>query len=154
MLNLLNEQNALIGSFHSYSEIIQYIHHSQIYQLSHRNIPGYPSVLPPGQKDDCWRFVYYKHSELNIIYSCMKEPPITGLEKEAFDQGLDLIEIHHNNRFNPVQVPVTAKLDIELLKKEWCEAYCDAHGFKLTEFLSGEHISEPSITGGSNDLAV
>jgi hypothetical protein len=148
MLHLLDGHLAHVGSFHNYSEIVQYIHNSQIYHLVHKNVLDDPLMQSLDLEELCWRFVYYKHSELSIIYSCMKEPPIMGVEKEAFDQGLDLIEIHHGSSLNPMQLPVTADLDIDLLKREWCEAYCSSQGFKIISSISSEQLSGPLTEGG------
>jgi len=152
MLHLLDENFSRIGSFNTHDEVVDFIHNSQIYHLVYSsNSLGATLDL----EETGWRFVYYRHSELNIIYSCMKEPPIKGVESEAFDQGLDLIEIHHGSPLNPIQIPVTPDLDIEHLKKEWCEAYCKAHGYSLLETLNNnEGLSESPMTGGSDDLVV
>ncbi len=154
MLHLLDENFSRIGSFKTYGEVVDFIHNSQIYHLVHVNISGHPLVSPLDLKDTGWRFVYYKHSELNTIYSCMKDSPIKGIEREAFEQGLDLIEIHHGSPLNPIQLPVKEGLDIESLKKEWCEVYCKAYGYSLIETLSNENLSRPSTPGGSDDMAV
>jgi hypothetical protein len=154
MLHLLDENFSRIGSFNTHDEVVGFIHNSQIYHLVYVNnrddyLGGTLDLAEMG-----WRFVYYRHSELNIIYSCMSEPPIKGIELEAFKQGLDLIEIHHGSPLNPIQIPVTEDLDIESLKKEWCEAYCKAHGYSLIETLKNEGLSESPMTGGSDDLVV
>ena len=154
MLHLLDENFSRIGSFKTYDEVVGFIHNSQIYHLVYVNNRDCPLVSPLDLKDTGWRFVCYKHSELNTIYSCMKEPPIQGIEREAFEQGLDLIEIHHGSPLNPIQLPVRQDLDIESLKKEWCEAYCKAHGYSLIETFNNENQSEPSTPGGSDDLVV
>ena len=148
MLHLLDENFSRIGSFKTYGEVVDFIHNSQIYHLTYVNNRDYSLGATLDLKDTGWRFVYYKHSELNTIYSCMKEPPIEGIEREAFEQGLDLIEIHHGSPLNPIQLPVRQDLDIESLKKKWCEAYCKAHGYSLIETLSNENLSQPSTPGG------
>ena len=154
MLHLLDENFSRIGSFKIYDEVVDFIHNSQIYHLVYVSKHHYPLAETLDLKEVGWRFVYYKHTELNIIYSCMKEPPIKGIEREAFEQGLDLIEVHHGNPLNPIQLAVTADLDIEFLKKEWCEAYCKAHGYSLIETLNNEGLSESPMTGGADDLVV
>lgn len=151
MLNLLNEQHRCIGSFRTYNEVISYIHNSQIYNLVHVNDLYEPLIEAIHLKNISWRFIQYKHSELNIIYSCMYKPLLKGIEKEAFNNGLDLIEIYYGSLIYPIQFAVTPDLDIESLKWEWCQAYCEAHGQKLVVALSTEKQSEISREGGSND---
>jgi len=154
MLHLLDEYFDQLGSFKTYGEVVDFIHNSQIYHLVYVNTRDHPLVGGLDLKEREWRFVYYKHSELNIIYSCMNEHSIQGIERQAFDQGLDLIEVHHGSPLNPIQIPVTEDLDIESLKKEWCEAYCKYHGYTIIEALGNENPSEPSTPGGSDDLVV
>lgn len=156
MLHLLDENFSRLGSFETYSELVDFIHNSQIYHLTYISNHDHPLVSPLDLKDTGWRFVYYKHSDLNIIYSCMHEPPIKGIERQAFDLGLDLIEIHHGSPINPIQLPVTADLDIEYLKKEWCEAYCTVHRYSLLRGLNNEDLPISLIPndGGANDLDI
>ena len=151
MLNLLNEHYKCIGSFQTYNELVNYIHNSQIYNLVHVKDLIDPLIEINHLKNISWRFVNYKHSELNIIYSCMFSPPLKGIEKQAFDQELDLIEIFHGSLINPIQFAVTPDLDIESLKREWCQAYCEAHGPKLVVALDAQNLSDISEEGGSND---
>jgi hypothetical protein len=111
---------------------------------------GVPHVLDQG----FWSFIYYEYDFLNTVYSCMKDPPLTEIEREAFRQGLDLIEIQQGNEDNPLQIPVDRNTDIESLKKEWCEDYCKAHGYFLKVTLHNETDPESLKTGGSDDPAV
>lgn len=87
---------------------------------------------------------------------------------KTYDEVVGFIhnsQIYHlvyvNNRdcplvspLNPIQLPVRQDLDIESLKKEWCEDYCKAHGYSLIETFNNENQSEPSTPGGSDDLVV
>lgn len=154
MLHLLDENFSRIGSLKNYDEVVAFIHNSQIYQLVYVSNHNYPLAATLDLKEAGWRLVYYKHTELNIIYSCMNEPPIKGIEKQAFEQSLDLIEVHHGSPLNPIQIPVTEDLNVESLKKEWCEAYCKAHGYSLLKTLNNDNFSQPSIPGGFDDLVV
>lgn len=133
MLHLLDQYHGSIGTFETYDSLIDYIHKSRLYKLRLLIYRHYPFENVFGVEETRWRFVYYKHAELIVIYSCMKEPPIKGVEKQAFDDGLDLIEVYQEDPSSPLQIPVTEDLDIESLKKEWCEAYCKAHGYKVIE---------------------
>jgi len=154
MLHLLDQHFTRIGSFKTYGEIVGFIHNAQIYHLTYVNNCDHSLGSILDSKEVGWQFVYYRHLDLNIIYSCMYEPPIKGIERQAFDQGLDLIEIHHGSPLNPIQFSVTGDLDIEFLKREWCEAYCKAHGYSLIEVSGNEDSLEPPLTGGSDDLDI
>ncbi len=154
MLHLLDENLSRIGSFETYGGLIDYIHKSRIFKLRFLIYRTYPfdSVLDGEEAN--WRFVYYKHAELRTAYSCMKEPPLKETEKEAFDQGLDLIEICQGDPGRPLQIPVTADVNIQQLQQNWCEAYCKAYRYSITETLGGENIPEPPVAGGQDDLVV
>ena len=154
MLHLLDENLSQIGSFETYRDLIDYIHKSRVYKLRFLIYRTYPfdSVLDGEEAN--WRFIYYKHAELKTVYSCMKEPPLTKTEKEAFDQGLDLIEICQDDPARPLQIPVTADVDIQKLQKNWCEAYCKAHRYSITETSGDKNVPEFPMTGGQDDLVV
>lgn len=154
MLHLLDEQLGRIGSFKTYNEVVDFIHEVQTYRLTYINTRDYPLVVPLDHVKSRWRFVYYKHSELTIIYSCMKEPPINGIERQAFEMGLDLIEIYQGDAKNPLQTPVTADLNIQKLHKDWCESCCKTYGYTLLETFGNESLSELPTTGGGSDLVV
>lgn len=154
MLHLLDQHHNPIGTFETYECLIDYIHKSRIYKLRlliYRNY-SFENVLD--LEETRWRFVHYKHAELSVIYSCMKEPPIKGIEKQAFDQGLDLIEVYQGSPTNPLQIPVTPDLNIQKLQKDWCESYCKAHGYSLL-YGDGESTdedsAEPQTTGDADD---
>lgn len=158
MIHLLDEEKKEIGRFYTYSQVVDYIHKAQIYHLRYLIYRKNPSLESPlDLADTKWRFVYYKHGDLNTIYTSRKEPPPKGIEKQAFDRGLDLIEIHRNDLLNPLQIPVTVDLDIGALEKDWCLAYCKANGYTLTEesFPESGKGDEPCTLspskGGKND---
>jgi len=155
MLHFLDEHFDQIGSFKTYGEVVDFIHSSLIYHLIYANTDDHPLVGGLDLVHTRWRFVYYKHSQLTAIYSYTGESPIKGIEREAFDQGLDLIEIHQGSSFNPIQLAVTTDLDIESLKKDWCETYCEAHGYSLMTYEGVGSIDEDSAalqtTGGADD---
>ena len=154
MLHILDEHLAQIASFKTYGEFIDFIHKSQIYHLKHINTNNSTFVGGLGVVDTRWLFFYYKHSELAAIYSSINQPPIREIERQAFEQGLDLIEIHRGDDLNSLQIVVTRDLDIESLKKEWCEAFCKKHGYSIVATLHNENSSGTPTTGGDDDLAI
>lgn len=156
MLHLLDKHYARIGSFRTYGEVVEFIHNSQIYHVNSIKTRDHPLISSLELKEVRWRFAYYRHEELDIIYSSMKEPPIKGIELQAFEQGLDLIEIHYGIPLNPIQLLVRSGLDIESLMREWCEAYCNSQGYSLIEIvtLNIEDVSGSPKTGGADDLVV
>ena len=154
MLHILDDKTGPIGSFKTYDEVIDFIHKSQIYHLKNIGTNDHPFAGGLGVVDARWLFFYYKHSELAAFYSSLKQPPIREIERKALEQGLDLIEIHYGSDLNSIQLAVTTGLDIESLKKKWCEAYCKEHGCSLVETSHNENSSDTPTTGGDDDLAI
>ncbi len=154
MLHLLDKNLSRIGSFETYGSLIDYIHHSRIRKLRFLIYRTYPFDSVLDGEESNWRFVYYKHAQLRTVYSCMKEPPLTQIEKEAFDQELDLIELYQGDPARPLQIPVTDDVNIQQLQRNWCESYCKTHEYSITETFNNESVPESPGTGGSDDLGV
>jgi hypothetical protein len=133
MIHLLNEHGTNIGSFDDYSALTEHINKTELSRLNLLNAMNNALGSPYALDQRKWSFVAYKYSVLKTMYSCTKEPPITEIEKQTFQQQLDLIEIFQGTADNPVQVPVTENTDIGSLKKDFCLAYCKAHHYTLSE---------------------
>jgi hypothetical protein len=43
------------------------------------------------------------------------------------------LEMSYNCSTNPVIMPITSCLDIELLMEDWCRRYCESNGYTLVE---------------------
>ena len=74
-----------------------------------------------------------------------------GIEREAFQQGMDLIEINQGSEDNPLQIPVDRNTDIESLKKDFCLAYCWAHDYVLSETFETTESSQSLDFGNRDD---
>jgi len=159
MISLLDEDQNELGRFSSWSQVVDYIHKLQVYQLKYLTFCKHPFQERHAELlETAWSFVYYTHAELSTIYATLKNDiTLTGRTKEAFDQGRDLIEICNGNMIF-LEFPITPGLDIESLKKDWCEVYCKAHGYILLESLDKKSIddnsSKASTTGGADDLVI
>ena len=107
--------------------------------------------------EDIWSFSLFTNKRLSYIFYKTLEQSFSKIGKEAFDQGLDLIEISKGDYGNPLQIPVTPDVDIQELKKNWCYEYCDAHGYVMIDyrnnFENDPSISVPAanIMGGINE---
>ena len=159
MISLLDEDQKELGRFSTWSQVVDYIHKLQVYQLKYLTFCKYPFQERHAELlETAWSFVYYTHAELSTIYATLKNDiTFTGRTKEAFDRVKDLIEICNGNLIF-LEFPITPGLDIESLKKDWCEVYCKANGYALLESLDNESTDEDSAglqtTGGANDLVV
>jgi len=159
MISLLDEDQKELGRFSRWSQVVDYIHKIQVYQLKYLTYCKLPFQEKHAELlETAWRFVYYRQADLTTIYASFKEDITpTVREKQAFDQGHDLIEIYKGDLMC-IQVSVPVDLDISLLEKDWCQEYCEAHGYLLLESLDKKSIddnsSKASTTGGADDLVI
>ena len=158
MIRLLNEARTTIGHFAGYDDLVDHINKTESSRIKLLNALNHMLWTPHALDQSRWSFVYYRYDFLKTIYSTMKEPPITAIEREAFEQGLDLVEIYQGTENNPLQIPVEQDTDIESLKKGFCLAYCNAHGYTLSETFefpgSVDSEEQKGTAGGEDDLAV
>lgn len=158
MIHLLNKDHTNIGSFANYSDLIDFINNKEQSRLKFLNTLNHTLEVPYVMDQSRWSFIYYKHAHLKAMYSCTKEPPIIGIEREAFQQELDLIEVYQGTESNPLQIPVNQDTDIETLQRDFCLAYCMAHGYTLSGILGTSGLGSPGegegTPGGEDDLSV
>lgn len=167
MIRLLNEACTTIGDFAGYDDLVDHINKTESSRIKLLNSLNHMLWALHALDQSRWSFIYYKYDFLKTIYSTMKEPPITGIERGALRQGLDLIEVHQGSEGDPLQIPVSRDTDIESLKWDFCLAYCEAHDYTLSETFETSKILEPMKTvdsmdseerkgtaGGKDDLAV
>ena len=164
MIHLLNETRTSIGSFANYNDLVHHINKTELSRTKFLNALKHTLAVSHVLDQSFWNFIYYKYDFLKTIYSCMKEPPLTEIEREAFRQGLDLIEINQGSEDNPLQIPVNQDTNIESLKKDFCLAYCKAHNYVLSENFetseSSQHLDlvdmeeQEETIGGEDDPAL
>ena len=78
-----------------------------------------------------WFFEHRCYEKLFMVHSHINGKPLTAIEKEAYTQQRDTIEIYKGEYAFPVQLIVTPELDVDELEKQWCQDYCKAHGFSI-----------------------
>lgn len=81
-----------------------------------------------------WKFGRRRYETLSFVHYRVPgavEEVFTPQEKEAFEQGVGLIEIL--NEGNLKQIPFTQDIDVLSLKRNWCRDYCVDHGYMVTE---------------------
>ena len=155
MLQLLNQYHTPTGTFETYGSLIEHIHKIELSRLDFLN--RMHSTLQHSYVFEgwgMWRFIVYRHEELKEIYAVMDNPPLTGIEREAFEQKLGLVEVRKGSVGLPVRILLTEDLDIRALQKDWCESYCEAHGYSILEDLNSEIPSGLPTAGGSDDLDI
>ena len=78
-----------------------------------------------------WSFVEYSPEMVVHLYhswkKCFPNPKVNPGVKQAYEQGLSLLEICRDDYDNPHYIPVVPDLNIDALKKQWCLDYCYSH---------------------------
>ena len=80
-----------------------------------------------------WSFVIYPPKRVAILHAHQQNP--SQMIKEAFENGLSLVEVCTGDYENPVQIVLTPNVNLEYLKKKWCLDYCRFHHLIVREYL-------------------
>ena len=85
-----------------------------------------------------WIFTRRRYETLSSLY--YRTPQLardffTSKEKEAIQKEIGLIEILKGGKENFTQILSNFKLDVEPLKRNWCQEYCKEHGFEICELV-------------------
>jgi hypothetical protein len=124
------------------------------------------------------KWIFARHSRQHMIscYRYVRDRNVCAQSAETFEEGLeealkqaiagklvpakdegggnfDIIEVINGNVKNPVFIRVTPDVDVEALRKRWCEDYCKAHGYTLVEVFSPADLTpfEKQIGGKDGD---
>jgi hypothetical protein len=109
--------------FQSYNRLFKYIREMEKQKL-----------LETGQRD--WNFIIHSNERLARTYlSAVKafEIFLTSKEQEAYENGLNLLEIYKGDANNPYQIILTSDVNLKEIKKSWCRDYCIENGYTLSE---------------------
>lgn len=84
-----------------------------------------------------WMFIRRSYPTLSTLYyrSMSLRNFLTLKEKEAVEKEVGLIEILKGDNENFIQILCTPHLDIEPLKRNWCQEYSARHGLEISEFV-------------------
>ena len=88
-----------------------------------------------------------------LIKKCFPDFKVPPGVKQAYEQELSLLEVCAGNYDNPRYLPITANLDIVLLKKQWCLAYYLCHRLitgKKPEKAYANHSASVSASKGED----
>jgi hypothetical protein len=116
MIQVFGPDRTIIGLFKDHDELFTHINTTENSKLLESS-----SCFP----QDIWTFVLFTNKRLSYIYYKNLERSFSKVGKEAFEQELDLIEISKGDYHNPIQIPVTADVNVQELRKNWCQEYCD-----------------------------
>jgi hypothetical protein len=124
MIQIFGSDHKAIGLFKDYDAIFKHINTLENSKLMES------SAFPK----DIWTFVIFTNKRLSYIYHKTLERSFSKVGKEAYENELDLIEISKGDYQNPIQIPVTADVNVQELRKRWCQEYCDSHDYVIVEY--------------------
>jgi hypothetical protein len=96
-------------------------------------LEAHPEIMKPH-----WGFIVYSRKNVADLNSKLKRESITPPIREAHQQQLGIIEICTGDYSNPRWVPITFRLDIGKLRKDWYLECCKIHGYTVTENHKGD----------------
>ncbi len=123
MIEIFNESKAKL-EFESYESLFDYIKK----QIKDQN------PLKEGQED--WNFVVHSSERLSAVYHIAVkaiEIFLTPKEQEAYENGLNLLEMYKGDSDTPTQIVLTNDINVHEMKKSWCRDYCLEHGYTMFE---------------------
>jgi hypothetical protein len=115
MITIINERNGHKEEFKNYQKLYNHINNhqwSRRYEQPHHLI-------------DDWFFACHSRHRIMAFYEfcTMQSKPLK----------FDFLEMSYDKPNDPVILPITPNLDIEKLRKDWCQRYCAFHGYQLVE---------------------
>jgi hypothetical protein len=123
MIEIFNESKEKL-EFESYESLFGYIKK----QIKDQN------PFEEGQED--WNFVVHPSERLSAVYhSAIKaiEILLSPKEQEAYENGLNLLEMYRGDSDTPTQIVLTNDINVHEMKKSWCRDYCLEHGYTMSE---------------------
>lgn len=123
MIKIFSADKNIVGLFKDYDDVFKHITSLENSRLIES------SYFPK----DIWTFVIFTNKRLSCVYHKTLERSFSKIGKEAVDRELDLLEMSKGDYYNPIQIPVTADVNVQELRKKWCQEYCDTHDYTLVE---------------------
>ena len=123
MIVIFNESKGEL-EFQSYESLFNYIKK----QIRNRR--------PTERGQEEWGFVVHSPEKLYHIYRFYLKAVdilITPKEKEAYENRLNLLEMHKGDRDAPIQIILTPDVNLKEIKESWCRDYCIENGYTVSE---------------------
>lgn len=144
MIQIFGTDKTVIGLFKDYDELFKHIN-----TLENSKLTESSSCFP----SDIWSFVLFTNKRLSYIYHKTLERSFSKVGKEAFEQELDLIEISKGDYHNPIQIPVTADINVSELRKKWCQEYCETHDYIVVDYNNNFDNHTPQTIPAAANIA-
>jgi hypothetical protein len=124
MIEIYNSSMQKIGSFNNYNDVYRYISYEENMKLFDDH-PEFGKIP--------WSFIVHSPERIAIVHHNARKRYDMDILKEAFEKEVSLLEICKGDYQNLIQIPITRNINVEKLKKDWCEEYCKAHGYRIVE---------------------
>lgn len=138
MLEIISLDGLQNIQFESYNELFDYIVKIGNLKLLKRRLD---------QKQDDWNFTTYSPKQVFALFTHANEQ--SSAIREAYDEGLPLIEICAGSSKHPIYVVNTPNTDIDYLMSKWCLDFCTFHDFILRDYSkvhkSNLHTTKKSL---------
>ncbi len=129
MRMLLNAQGEKVKSFQNDQALFRYI----TYIENEKMLEDHQYF-----KQTQWSFGIYSPRDGYELYHRLEKGLISPTLRQAYAQQGGMLEICTGDYQNPTEILITPGLDIGLYQKDWCQAYCQAHGYHLIDNTNGE----------------
>ena len=123
MIEVFNEGKGSTESFESYDALLKHI----------KEIEKQKQLETRKENDrEFWSFIIHSNQRLSSVYwRAIKATDILLTEKEqdAYEKGLNLLEMCKGDQNNPTQIILTPDINLNEITKSWCRDYCLSHGY-------------------------
>ena len=123
MIEIFNEIKGSTESFESYDALLRHI----------KEIEKQKQLETRMENDrEFWNFIIHSNQRLSSVYwRAIKATSILLTEKEqdAYENGLNLLEMCKGDQDNPTQIILTPDINLKEITKNWCRDYCLNHGY-------------------------
>jgi hypothetical protein len=130
MLNLFKNDGMPVKEFDGYRELYHYITHAESLKIF-ENHPDFGA--------SAWSFRVLSPERVAMLIQALRKEYDMMLLFEAWERGLPMLEMCEGDAM--VQILVTPDIEVEILRNNWCLAWCKAHGL-----YAAETEAEPVLT--------
>lgn len=123
MIEIFNEFKGSTESFQSYDALLKHIKEIEEQKQQETRLKN---------DRELWSFIIHPNQRLSSVYwRAIKATSILLTEKEqdAYEKGLNLLEMCNGNQDNLTQIILTPDINLKEIKKSWCRDYCSNHGY-------------------------
>lgn len=123
MIEVIGLTGQQIYQFEDYNQLFDYL-----VEMENRELLAHCSDF----KQLNWSFTIYSPKQVASLYAYSKN--LADAIREAFEDELSLIEICNGSYEHPIYIVDTPNVDMDYLKRKWCQHYCRSHDLKLRDY--------------------